>query len=132
MSPAIRQHGLTGVDEDGRLTAPVTASEHPSILGRQDAVIVTVMAPALPFTAVGIGPLLGADTPLAFVMNGIPWWEFPRTWRSAGWPAPAHARPRRTLWETIHPGNAIGGVVYLACLLNRRASGSEFSRRAWQ
>jgi len=73
---ATRQHGQTVVDEDGRFTVPVADSETPSALGRQDAVIVTVKAPALPSVAAGIGPLLGPDTPVALVMNGTPWCYF--------------------------------------------------------
>jgi 2-dehydropantoate 2-reductase len=112
---AIRQHGLTVVDEDGRFTVPVAASETPSDLGRQDAVIVTVKAPALPSVAAGIGPLLGPDTPVAFVMNGIPWWYF----HGHGGPLDGQRLPALdpdgSLWDAVHPQNAIGGVVYSAC-----------------
>src|ERR1700709_301478 len=64
---AIQANGLTVHAVDGEHHAKVRASSEPSELGRQDAVFVTVKAPALPAVAGSIGPLLGADTPVAFV-----------------------------------------------------------------
>src|ERR1700748_3785001 len=73
---AIRARGLTVETPDSSLTARLRASDRPAELGAQDAVIVTVKAPALPDVAASIAPLLHADTLVAFVMNGIPWWYF--------------------------------------------------------
>ena len=94
--------------------APVRASADPAELGKQDAVFVTVKAPALPAVAASIGPLLGADTPVAFVMNGIPWWYFDNL------PGPHEGKslpridPGDVLRRALGPGRAIGGVVYSA------------------
>ena len=55
MLDAIRDKGLlvhTTIDE---VVAKIRASENPADLGPQDAVIVTVKAPALPDVAAGIG-----------------------------------------------------------------------------
>ena len=71
---AIQAKGLTVHARDGVLHSRPRASADPAELGPQDAVIVTTKAPALPSVAAGIAPLLGPDTPVAFVMNGIPWW----------------------------------------------------------
>ncbi len=76
MLETIRNKGLvvhTTIDE---VVAKIRASENPADLGPQDAVIVTVKAPALPDVASGIGPLLGSKTVVVFAMNGIPWWYF--------------------------------------------------------
>src|SRR3954468_22373668 len=73
---AIRARGLTVETPDNSITVRLRASDQPAELGAQDAVIVTVKAPALSDVAVGIAPLLHADTAVAFVMNGIPWWYF--------------------------------------------------------
>ena len=56
--------------------ASVTASADPAVLGVQDAIFVTLKAPALPAMAATIAPLLGPDTAVVFAMNGIPWWYF--------------------------------------------------------
>jgi 2-dehydropantoate 2-reductase len=75
---AICASGLR-VEMPGRsVQARIAASDDPAELGPQDAVIVTVKAPALPSVAAAVPPLLRPDTPVAFVMNGIPWWYFHR------------------------------------------------------
>ncbi len=111
---AIQAHGLVVHAADGTHRAAVRASSEPAELGPQDAVFVTVKAPALPSVAAAIGPLLAADTPVAFVMNGIPWWYFDHL------PGPLQGRslpridPDDRLRRALGPGRAIGGVVYSA------------------
>src|SRR4051794_30342637 len=73
---AIKAEGLRIETRDGLIHCHPAASDDPSTFGPQDAVIVTVKAPSLPQVAAGIGPLLGHETPVVFVMNGIPWWYF--------------------------------------------------------
>lgn len=111
---AIKANGLTVHAVDGEHHAPVRASADPAELGQQDAVFVTVKAPALPAVAASIKPLLGSDTSVAFVMNGIPWWYFDHL------PGP-HERtplpridPDNALRRALGPGRTIGGVVYSA------------------
>ncbi len=112
---AIRAHGLRVQAPDWEGAATVAASEDPATLGVQDAVLVTVKAPALTGVAAGIAPLLGPDTPVVFVMNGIPWWYF----HGHGGPWDGRRLPQSdpdgSVWERIGPGRAIGGVVYSAC-----------------
>jgi 2-dehydropantoate 2-reductase len=111
---AIRERGLTVHAHDGVLHASLRASDDARDLGEQDAVIVTVKAPSLPSVAAGIAPLLRPGTPVAFVMNGIPWWYFER-----------HGGPHEgTRLPELDPGDALrravgiervlGGVVYSA------------------
>lgn len=111
---AIRANGLTVHAIDGAHNARLRATSNPAELGPQDAVFVTVKAPALPQIAAGIGPLLGRDTAVAFVMNGIPWWYFNHL------PGPHEGKslpridPGDVLRKALGPGRAIGGVVYSA------------------
>jgi 2-dehydropantoate 2-reductase len=111
---AIRRDGLTVHAVDGEHHAKLPASDNPTELGPQDAVVVTVKAPALPQVAAAIAPLLRADTGVAFVMNGIPWWYFHAL------PGPLEGRrlpridPDDVLWRLVGPERAIGGVVYAA------------------
>ena len=111
---AIRANGLTVHAVDGEHNVRLQATDNPAELGPQDAVIVTVKAPALPQIAAGIGPLLGPDTAVAFVMNGIPWWYCDNL------PGPLNGRtlpridPDDVLRKALGPGRAIGGVVYSA------------------
>jgi 2-dehydropantoate 2-reductase len=112
---AIRAHGLTVEMPDGAINMKLAASDDPADLGPQDAVIVTVKAPALPAVAATIGPLLGRATPVAFTMNGIPWWYF----HAHGGPFDGRRLPRLdpgdALWRAVEPERAIGGVFWPAC-----------------
>ena len=112
---AIRAHGLTVETPDETVTARVAASDKPADLGRQDVVLVTVKAPALPEVAASIVPLLGPDTAVAFVMNGMPWWYFhAHGGEREGQRIPA-LDPNGALWRTVGPKRAIGGVFWPAC-----------------
>src|SRR5262245_23787363 len=71
---AIRAKGLTLLAGDKKIVAKVKASDRPADLGQQDAVLVTLKASGHHALGGGIEPLLGPDTPVAFVQNGIPWW----------------------------------------------------------
>jgi 2-dehydropantoate 2-reductase len=111
---AIKANGLTVRAIDGEYHASVMAASEPEELGKQDAVFVTVKAPALPSVAASIAPLLGPDTPVAFVMNGIPWWYFDHL------PGPHQGKslpridPDDAMRQALGPGRVIGGVVYSA------------------
>jgi len=112
---AIREKGLTVRAADGEMQSRPRASDNPADLGPQDAVVVCTKVPALPSVAAGIAPLLGPETPVAFVTNGIPWWYFDRH----GGPEEGRRIPE------VDPGDAVrkavgvertlGGVIYSAC-----------------
>ncbi|MBL6454389.1 2-dehydropantoate 2-reductase [Belnapia sp. T6] len=110
---AIQERGLTVHAPDGTLECRPRASADPAELGPQDAVIVTTKAPSLPSVAASIAPMLGPETPVAFVMNGIPWWYNDGTARD-GQPLPA-LDPGGALRRAIGISRTIGGVVYSAC-----------------
>ncbi len=71
---AIRSSGLTLKLKDQVLQADVTATDDPTVLGVQDAVIVTVKATGLAAVADRIAPLVGPDTVVVFPQNGMSWW----------------------------------------------------------
>jgi 2-dehydropantoate 2-reductase len=112
---AIRANGLTVETPAETLTVRIAASDNPAELGRQDLVLVTVKAPALPEVAAAIAPLLSQDTAVAFVMNGIPWWYF----HAHGGPLDGRQLnlldPGGALWRTVGPERAIGAVFWPAC-----------------
>jgi 2-dehydropantoate 2-reductase len=116
---AIKNDGLTLELPDRVLHARVKASQDPGEIGPQDAVIVAVKAPALPDVAERIGPLLRADTPVLFAMNGIPWWYF----HAHGGPFDGRRLPLLdpgdALWNAIGPQRALGGVLYSSNTVTR-------------
>ena len=111
---AIQHDGLTVHTSEGQLHARVQASDDPKALGPQDAVLVTVKAPALPAVAAGIGPLLKPDTAVAFVMNGIPWFYFHGIGGALEGRRLPKIDPDDALWRAVGPERAIAGVVYAA------------------
>lgn len=111
---AIQANGITVDTGEGSVVVPVAASSDPAALGPQDAVIVTVKAPSLPSVAASIAPLLGADTAVAFVMNGIPWWYFHAHGGALDGHRLASLDPDGALWRTIGPRRVIGGIFWPA------------------
>ena len=114
---AIKANGLTVHAVDGEHHVKVRASADPAELGGQDAVFVTVKAPALPAVARSIAPLLGSDTPVAFVMNGIPWWYFDHLPGSHQGQSLPRLDPGDAMRRALGPGRVIGGVVYSASVV---------------
>lgn len=111
---AIAAKGLRVSAKDGEHTAKPRVGS-PAELGVQDAVIVTVKAPALPQVAEAIGPLLGPDTTVAFVMNGIPWWYFDRHGGALDSKRLPEIDPGEALRRAVGVERVLGGVVYSAC-----------------
>jgi 2-dehydropantoate 2-reductase len=112
---AIRARGLRAYGVDFDATAKIAASDNPADLGPQDVVFVTTKAPALPAVAAAIAPLLKPDTPVVFVMNGIPWWYFYAEGSERDGTRLPRIDPDNAVWNAIGPQRAIGGVVYSAC-----------------
>ena len=111
---AISTHGL-------RLTAPnqapcmvrLHATDDAFTLGPQDLVITALKGQQLPAAAHGIAALLGPETRVINIQNGIPWWYFYRDAASgrAG-ERIAGLDPGGALWELVGPARIIGGIAY--------------------
>src|SRR5690242_15105499 len=71
---AVRANGLTLLTGDRKIVVPVKASDRPADLGPQDVVLSTMKASGQAALAETVAPLLGTETPVVFVQNGIPWW----------------------------------------------------------
>jgi len=112
---AIRAGGLRVETPDETVAVRLSASDNPADLGEQDAVIVTVKAPALPDVAARIAPLLREDTAVAFVMNGIPWWYFHRYGGAREGQQLPRLDPGGALWRSVGPQRALGGIFWPAC-----------------
>ncbi|TMJ29690.1 MAG: 2-dehydropantoate 2-reductase [Alphaproteobacteria bacterium] len=109
---AIRARGLTLIAGDKKIVAKVRASDKPSELGEQDAVISTLKATGLPALAESVGPLLGPDTPVVFAQNGIPWW-YGHGLSKARPPAPDLSRldPGGALARSVGLERTLGGTI---------------------
>jgi 2-dehydropantoate 2-reductase len=95
--------------------AKVKASDDPAALGQQDLVISTLKATGVASLASGLKPLLGAETPVIFAQNGIPWWY--DIGLPAAHPAPpdlSFLDPGGALRAAIPKERIIGGVIFSA------------------
>jgi 2-dehydropantoate 2-reductase len=69
-----RAEGLRLEEQGEEFVAAVEATDDCRALGEQDLVIIAVKAPALPSLASELRPLIGAETVVLPVLNGVPWW----------------------------------------------------------
>lgn len=112
---AMRSDGLIVQAPDGEIRAAIHATDDPKSLGPQDAVLVCVKAPALPSVAASIVPLLGPDTPVVFVINGIPWWYFHQHGGALDGLRLPLLDPGDAMRSAVGMQRVAGGVVYSAC-----------------
>ncbi len=129
---AMRDKGLTLIEEEGSFTVPVTASDDPAELGPQDYVIVTLKAHSVPPVVGKMQPLIGEGTTIVSGVNGVPWWYF------YGLDGPlANTRlesvdPGGAQWDGFGPQRVLGCVVYPAAEVSepgtvRHIEGNRFS-----
>ena len=70
----VRAEGLRLEEQGEEFVANVAAADNCQTLGEQDVVIIAVKAPALPALASELRPLIGAETIVVPMLNGVPWW----------------------------------------------------------
>ncbi len=112
---AIRERGLLLRAADGEHLSHPKASDNPADLGPQDAVLVCTKTPALPEVAKKIAPLLRADTPVAFVMNGVPWWFFCGFGGARDGESVPEADRDGSVRRVVGTDRTVGAVVWSAC-----------------
>jgi 2-dehydropantoate 2-reductase len=71
---AIDTEGLLLTDGGDTRCVAVHATADPSALGTHDVVVLAVKAPALPQIAPALESLIGAQTQIIPMLNGVPWW----------------------------------------------------------
>lgn len=111
---AIRDKGLLVRVADGDIHCRPRAAAQAEELGPQDAVVVCTKVPALPSVAAGIGPLLGPETSVSFVVNGIPWWYFDRHGGPEEGRLVPEADPGGAIRAAVGVPRTLGGVIYSA------------------
>ena len=94
---AIEQHGFRLIEDDGReLHAPrVRAYADGSEAGPQDAVLLAVKAHQVKDVLPAMQGLLGPETAVVTMSNGLPWWYFQRLPGPLREPGAGERRPGR-------------------------------------
>ena len=111
---AINKNGIKVIFKDEELVEKMPASDTPADFGPQDYVIVALKAHQAWDTAEQILPLLGPDTAVVTMQNGIPWWYFHGFEGQYAGLQLQNVDPEGRQWRTIGPERAIGATVYPA------------------
>jgi 2-dehydropantoate 2-reductase len=111
---ALRERGLRLIDGDADRTLPVKASADPAELGVQDYVVLTMKAHSVPAALPSLVPLIGPDTAVVTMQNGIPWWYFYRLGGPHDGTRVEAVDPGGAISAAIGPERAIGTAVYVA------------------
>jgi ketopantoate reductase/2-keto-4-pentenoate hydratase/2-oxohepta-3-ene-1,7-dioic acid hydratase in catechol pathway len=112
---AIKANGLKLEWHDGKIEiAKVKAVDKPADAGKQDLVVLAVKAHHLEQIAKDIEPLLGPDTMVMTVQNGLPWWYFQKIGGKYDNKKLETLDPTGILAKKIDANRIIGCVVYPA------------------
>src|ERR1035438_3931778 len=98
---AIEERGVRVLSPDGDFEARPKATGDLASIGPADVVLLAVKAHSLPQLAPRLGCLLGPETCVVSLQNGVPWWFTPLGLRSGRTPS------RRRLSVRHHPGAAL-------------------------
>ena len=118
---AIRERGLKLISPDGgaHVVDNVTATDRLEDVGPQDLVILAVKAHYLESVAPRIPALLGPETAILTVQNGIPWWYFHKHGGAFD------GRRLDSLDPTGVLGKNIDGDRIIGCIVNAAAEVTE-------
>lgn len=101
---AMRERGLRVLDGGDEFEVRPPVSDSLEEIGPADVVVLAVKAHSLPELAPRLRPLLGPDTAVVSLQNGIPWWFFESE----------RLDPGGAILKAIEPRRVIGGIVYCA------------------
>ena len=104
---ALRRDGLRLTESGEPAVVEVSASDDPAGLGEQDVLIIAVKAPSLAQAAEAARPLIGPETRIVPMLNGVPWWFL-------GQPL-ASVDPGGRIAAALPQAQVIGSVVHAAC-----------------
>ncbi|MFK7868130.1 MAG: 2-dehydropantoate 2-reductase [Roseobacter sp.] len=129
---AMKDKGLTLIEEGETTTVAVNASDNAADLGPQDYVIVTLKAHSVPPVVSKMQPLIGDNTTIVSGVNGVPWWYFHKIGTDLEGTRLASVDPGNAQWDGFGPDRVLGCVVYPAAEVaepgtNKHIEGNRFS-----
>ncbi|MER8695450.1 2-dehydropantoate 2-reductase [Mesorhizobium opportunistum] len=129
---AIKADGLRLIEDGQETLAPVRAAAKAEELGVQDTVVLALKAHSLTPALDQISPLLGPETSVVTMQNGVPWWYFHGVRGPLEGTRLNAVDPGGAIWQRIGPQRVIGAVVYPAVEVDapgliRHVEGKRFS-----
>jgi len=104
---ALGSEGLRLSQGDSTAAVEVRASDDPAALGVQDVLVIAVKAPALADAAEAARPMIGPETQIVPMLNGVPWWFTSEPLVSVD--------PGGRIAAALPDTQIIGSVVHAAC-----------------
>ena len=104
---ALRGEGLRLTQGDSTAVVDVRASDDPVELGVQEVLVIAVKAPALADAAEVARPMIGPQTLIVPMLNGVPWWFTTEPLSSVD--------PDGRIAVALPDDQIIGSVVHAAC-----------------
>ena len=130
---AIRAHGLTLIEEDGRqATSRVVATDKIDEVGPQDLVVLGMKAHQVAAVVRDLPAMYGAETAVLTAQNGIPWWYFLKVDGPHKGQRLESVDPGGVIAENLPADRVLGSVVYPAAEISqpgviRHIEGNRFS-----
>jgi 2-dehydropantoate 2-reductase len=116
----LRRDGVRVQFSDELIATRLAVSDRPDF-GVQDLLLVATKAHALPELLPTLRPLVGPDTVVVPLVNGIPWWYFQQSDGPFENATVAAVDPQGTLTAGAHghlsPQHLVGSVVYMTATL---------------
>ena len=118
---AMKDKGLTVRIGSEQWQTPIDCTDNSQDLGPQDIVLVTLKAPMIVPAVAQLERLIGPETIVVFVMNGIPWWYYYKHGGTRDADRIAKLDPEGKIWDTIDPRRVLGGVAYCSATVTSAA-----------
>ncbi len=114
---AIRANGLKLVEGEQELVADLEATDRIADLDTQDVVLLALKAHQITAVVDDLPVLLGTDTVLVTLQNGIPWWYFQKLGGPYADRVVETVDPGGRLFNAIDPNRIIGCIGYPAATI---------------
>jgi 2-dehydropantoate 2-reductase len=112
---AIRTKGLTLLEGDQELVATtLTATDTIPDLGTQDVVLLALKAHQIAAVVQDLPAIVGPETVLVTLQNGIPWWYFQKLGGPYADRVVETVDPGGVLFNAIDPNQVVGCIAYPA------------------
>ena len=115
---AIRAKGMKLIEEDGESVADnLAATDRIRDLGPHDVVFLALKAHQIAAVVDDLPALMGSDTCLVTLQNGIPWWYFQKLGGEYADRVVETVDPGGVLFNSIDPDRIIGCIAYPAATI---------------
>ena len=111
---AMRERGVRVTGPEGDFEAKPAVADSLDAIGPTDVVLLCVKAHSLPDLAPRLRPLLGPETVVVSMQNGVPWWFFQGLGGEFDGLRLERVDPGGVITASIEPRRVVGSIAYLS------------------